>query len=216
MSYDALRKGRHSLHHQVYCITTVTRDRQPLFADLTTVRLLAHQLRLLHESKKVTSLAWVIMPDHLHWLIQLNGPAVGSNSFDQSNSTTNSSRPNKFGPTNTHQPRVGSNSFDRSNSTPNSLRPNKFGPTNTHQSLHEPWPLSRIVKTLKARSARAINRHLGRSGSLWQRAYYDRAARKDEDIRQIARYIIANPLRAGLAQNIGDYPHWDCIWMDPL
>jgi len=186
MSYDALRKGRHSLHHQVYCITTVTRDRQPLFADLTTVRLLAHQLRLLHESKKVTSLAWVIMPDHLHWLIQLNGPSVGSNSFDQSNSTTNSSRPNKF------------------------------GPTNTHQSLHEPWPLSRIVKTLKARSARAINRHLGRSGSLWQRAYYDRAARKDEDIRQIARYIIANPLRAGLARNIGDYPHWDCIWMDPL
>jgi len=25
MSYDALCKGRHSLHYQVYCITTVTR-----------------------------------------------------------------------------------------------------------------------------------------------------------------------------------------------
>ncbi len=25
MSYDALRRGRHSLHHQVYCITTITR-----------------------------------------------------------------------------------------------------------------------------------------------------------------------------------------------
>ena len=79
----------------------------------------------------------------------------------------------------------------------------------------EHWPLSRVVKTLKARSALTINRQLGQNGSIWQRAYYDRAARKDEDIREIARFIIANPLRAGLAQNIGDYPHWDCIWMDP-
>ena len=31
MSYDSLRRGRHSLHHQVYCITTVTRGRHPLF-----------------------------------------------------------------------------------------------------------------------------------------------------------------------------------------
>ena len=27
LSCDALRRGRHSLHHQVYCITTVTRGR---------------------------------------------------------------------------------------------------------------------------------------------------------------------------------------------
>ena len=45
MSYDALRKGRHSLHHQVYCITTVTRNRNPLFADIYVARLLARELR---------------------------------------------------------------------------------------------------------------------------------------------------------------------------
>jgi hypothetical protein len=27
------------------------------------------------------------------------------------------------------------------------------------------------------------------------------------DVRQIARHIVANPLRAGLVRNIGDYPH---------
>ena len=149
MSYDALRRGRHSLQHQVYCITTVTRDRHPLFTDITAARLLVRELRRLHEYGNVISLAWVIMPDHLHWLIQLN----------------------------------------------------------------DGWTLSRVVKTLKARSALTINRHLCQHGSLWQRAYYDRAARKDEDICQIARYIVANPLRAGLVRNIGDYPHWDCIWM---
>jgi len=149
MSYESLRTGRHSLPHQVYCITTVTRDRHPLFTDITAARLLVRELRRLHESGDVISLAWVVMPDHLHWLIELN----------------------------------------------------------------ERWPLSRVVKTLKASSALTINRYLCQYGSLWQRAYYDRAARKDEDIRQIARYIVANPLRAGLVRDIGDYPHWDCIWM---
>ena len=79
--------------------------------------------------------------------------------------------------------------------------------------LNEDKTLSNIVKTLKARSALRVNRHLVQAGSLWQRGYYDRAVRKDEDIRQIARYIVANPLRAGLVRDIGDYPHWDCIWM---
>ena len=116
---------------------------------ITAARLPVRELRRLHEQGDVSSLARVVMPDHLHWLIQLN----------------------------------------------------------------ERWSLSRVVKTLKARSALSINRHLCQQGSLWQRAYYDRAARKDEDIRGIARYIVANPLRAGLVRNIGDYPHWDCIWM---
>ena len=40
MSCDALRRGRHFLHHQVCCITTVTRGRYPLFTDITAVRLL--------------------------------------------------------------------------------------------------------------------------------------------------------------------------------
>ena len=69
------------------------------------------------------------------------------------------------------------------------------------------------MKTIKARSALTLNRYLCQHGGLWQRAYYDRAASKDEDIRQTARYIVANPLRAGLVGDIGDYPHWDCIWM---
>ncbi|VAW79281.1 Transposase and inactivated derivatives [hydrothermal vent metagenome] len=149
MSYDALRRGRYSLHHQIYSITTITRNRHPLFADINTARLLVHELRRLHEHGDVVSLAWVIMPDHLHWLIQLS----------------------------------------------------------------EYWPLSRVVKTLKARSALSINRYWCRRGSLWQRAYYDRAVRKNDDIRCLARYLVANPLRAGLVRNIGDYPHWDCIWM---
>ena len=150
MSNDALRRGRRSLNNQVYCITTVTRDRQPVFTDINSARLLIRELRHLHEAGIINSLAWVVMPDHLHWMIQ----------------------------------------------------------------LHDHRPLFRVVKTIKARSALAINTYLGLHGGLWQRAYHDRAARKDEDVCQLARYIIANPLRAGLVEHIGDYPHWDCIWLD--
>ena len=72
MSYDALRRGRYSHFNQVYCVTTVTRGRQLIFTDLTTARLLARELRCLHDDGHVVSLAWVVMPDHLHWMIQLN------------------------------------------------------------------------------------------------------------------------------------------------
>ena len=35
----------------------------------------------------------------------------------------------------------------------------------------------------------------------------------DEDIKNVARYIIANPLRAGLATNLNNYPLWNTIWV---
>jgi len=36
---------------------------------------------------------------------------------------------------------------------------------------------------------------------------------KSEDLMKVARYIVANPLRAGLAGHLADYPHWDAIWL---
>jgi REP element-mobilizing transposase RayT len=73
--------------------------------------------------------------------------------------------------------------------------------------------LSHVIKLFKGRSAAAVNQHLQRQGSLWQRGFHDHALRRDEDQQQVARYIIANPLRAGLVEKIGDYPLWDAIWL---
>jgi REP element-mobilizing transposase RayT len=69
------------------------------------------------------------------------------------------------------------------------------------------------MKRFKACPARRVNGHLSRRGALWQKAFYDHALRKDEDVQNIARYIVANPLRAGLVKNIGEYPLWDAIWL---
>ena len=81
-------------------------------------------------------------------------------------------------------------------------------------SLSKDISLSNVVGTVKRHSARKINNLIGIRGSpVWQRGFHDYALRKDEDILHVARYIIANPLRAGLVSRIGDYSLWDVVWL---
>jgi putative transposase len=133
-------------------VTTVTEKRAPVFADLMTGRAVVRQMMRLESDGLVESLAFVLMPDHLHWLLVLG----------------------------------------------------------------ENEDLSRLVGLFKGRSAREVNKALNRKGPLWQRAFYDHALRKDEDVRKLARYIVANPVRAGIVKRAADYPLWDAVWVDPL
>jgi len=73
--------------------------------------------------------------------------------------------------------------------------------------------LSDIIKALKSKSAVEINRNIGRKGQLWQHAYYDHGVRKEENLKAIARYIVANPLRAKIVSKIGDYPFWNSVYL---
>jgi REP element-mobilizing transposase RayT len=73
--------------------------------------------------------------------------------------------------------------------------------------------LSTLVKHAKGTTARRFNRSQGRAGNVWRDGFHDRAIRQDQDLRTVARYIIANPLRAGLAEQVGDYPYWDAEWL---
>ena len=73
--------------------------------------------------------------------------------------------------------------------------------------------VSKVVRRVKGKSAHSINTYRSCSGSVWQKGFHDRAIRNEENIRSVARYIVANPLRAGLVENIGDYPFWDAAWL---
>lgn len=42
--------------------------------------------------------------------------------------------------------------------------------------------------------------------SLWQKSYHDHVVRFEEDLLQIAKYIVGNPVRAGLVESSVDYP----------
>jgi len=74
--------------------------------------------------------------------------------------------------------------------------------------------LSQEIGRLKGQSARALNEKLIRQGPVWQRAFHDHALRKEEDLRAAARYLVANPVRAGLVSSVKHYPFWDAVWLD--
>lgn len=76
MSYAALRRGRVSLPGQIYLVTTVTRQRRPVFRDLTAGRAVVRELRALQQEGWADTLCYVLMPDHLHWLIQLHAATL--------------------------------------------------------------------------------------------------------------------------------------------
>ncbi len=61
-----------------------------------------------------------------------------------------------------------------------------------------PPALGRIVNVFKSvanRQVRNLEERAGMSGSLWQRGFYDRVVRSDEELRQIEWYILENPAR---------------------
>ncbi|WKZ12440.1 MAG: transposase [Gammaproteobacteria bacterium] len=144
----ALRKGRVNIAGQIYSLTTVTAARRRLFLDLHDARAVVLAMREVHEAELVESLAFVVMPDHVHWLIALG-----------------------------------------------------------HR------PLGDVMRLFKARSAGRINSRHGWRHPVWQRGYYDHAVRREENVAAIGRYIVLNPVRAGLVNCIAAYPFWDCAWL---
>ena len=138
-----LRKGRFSQPNQIYHVITNTKNRQPIFKNHVMARKLIQQLMLQQQLGNASTLAFMVMPDHLHWLLQVN------------------SKQN----------------------------------------------LSAIVKSVKAKTAQSVG------APIWQAGYYDHAVRGDEDVQAIARYIVANPIRAGLVKRVGDYTYWDAVWL---
>ena len=51
---------------------------------------------------------------------------------------------------------------------------------------------------------------------LWQPGYFDRVLREQESSRVTARYILENPVRAGLTKCVNEHPFAWCLWMrDP-
>lgn len=79
--------------------------------------------------------------------------------------------------------------------------------------LGERESLSRNVGRAKAMVSRRWTRDLGQTGSPWQPGFHDRALRAEDQLLDAARYVVANPLRAGLVRRLGDYPYWNAVWL---
>ncbi len=73
-------------------------------------------------------------------------------------------------------------------------------PNHVHALLvqNREHPLEELLHSWKSFTSRSINRLLGRSGTLWQRSYFDRLVRDEQHFRNCVRYIRRNPEKAHL------------------
>jgi putative transposase len=147
--HAALRKGRVSVSNGIYLVTATTIERIRAFENFHAACAAARCFEDEAMLGDAAMLAWVLMPDHAHWLIELSEHDVPST----------------------------------------------------------------VVNRIKSASARHTNRVLDRKGALWSAAFHDHALRAEDDLPDTARYVVANPLRAGLVTSLGDYPFWNAIWL---
>jgi putative transposase len=70
--------------------------------------------------------------------------------------------------------------------------------------------LAFIVKKLKSITAHDANIILGRSGTFWQREYFDYCARNGKEVMNIVNYIVMNPVKAKLVSEPGQWS-WSYI-----
>ncbi len=73
--------------------------------------------------------------------------------------------------------------------------------------------LSDTVKRLKGRTSKYLNELNKTSGKIWQKGYFEHQIRNEEDLIIQARYIVANPLRANIVNNVCNYPYWNCVYL---
>jgi putative transposase len=123
-----------------YFVTFCTVDRHNTFADMAHGRSVVHQIRRTSHLYEFALLAYCIMPDHAHLLVE---------------------------------------------------------------GISERSDLRRLIKSAKQSSGQRYAATAKQR--LWQEGFYDRVLRPDEDVKTIARYIIDNPVRAGIVQSPLDY-----------
>lgn len=61
------------------------------------------------------------------------------------------------------------------------------------------YSLTKIMHNIKRNSANHANRVLGRTGAFWQRESYDHFARDEKELERIIKYVLFNPVKAGLS-----------------
>src|SRR5438552_9696601 len=71
-------------------------------------------------------------------------------------------------------------------------------PNHVHVVFNAYEPVDAILHSWKSFTAKEANRILAREGSFWQEDYFDHTVRNPEEFRRIVRYVVENPLNAGL------------------
>jgi REP element-mobilizing transposase RayT len=72
------------------------------------------------------------------------------------------------------------------------------------EGLAENSDLLKCTKMFRQRSGHSYRAQ--NDGRLWQEGYVDRFLRTEEATIDVARYVVGNPIRAGLCDDVREYP----------
>ncbi|MDQ3749723.1 MAG: hypothetical protein M3367_12060 [Acidobacteriota bacterium] len=70
--------------------------------------------------------------------------------------------------------------------------------------------LGAIMQSLKGYTAHEANKILNRTGQFWEEESYDHEVRNDEELGRIVKYVLNNPVKAGLVK---DWREWNWSWV---
>jgi len=140
-----------------------------------------------HHGTKYHLMAYCVMPNHVHVLLQpIEPPVAQAARLSETPKTT------------------GGPPMPRSTGGPPVPRERNLliGEQSDTSS-----PLSQIMHSLKSYTAHEANKTLRRTGAFWQSESYDHWVRDEDELERIVDYICANPVQAGLVQRPQD---WHC------
>ena len=64
------------------------------------------------------------------------------------------------------------------------------------------YKVSNIIQSIKRYTSMEINKSKNRTGQVWDDFYFDRIIRTEEEYRKVIGYILNNPVKAGLVQDL--------------
>ena len=88
-----------------------------------------------------------------------------------------------------------------------SLRNERRNNENEEQEYHA---LSAIMQSLKGYTAFEANSLLGRRRQFWHHESYDHVVRNEQELQRIRRYVLQNPVKAGLVAHWEEWPWSYC------
>ena len=138
------------------------------------------------DEKKYNLICYTVMPNHVHVVFHLLENKDSTPALPQTGlSVIRKNIPN----------------FAKRRTVPQTILSAKKTKNNTDILIDN------LMKSIKGISAREANKILERKGSFWQSESFDHIVRDEDELNRIVKYVIYNPVKAGLAEKWQDWEH---------
>lgn len=136
---------------------------------------IVHDAIMYRDKKEYDLICFTIMPNHVHMVFHIDEPNKSTNSSNISATEELASKPSEI----------------RDDSSTSHLRRGRISDST--------YNVTKILQNLKKFTARECNKLLNISGNFWQHESYDHVVRSEDALNKIIKYVLNNPVEAGLA-----------------